>query len=150
MLRWSAWSSERLRPRDISGSWGTTTAKVDFNICMLLCSPKVSTHPIGTRKNARRNTARATTTYVKLKTNAFPLESCRTMFLYDNPYRNQIQSTRLWGICLFRSYQRRSITFVNIGLSLLGFRVQLWEVGDGDEGKSNNNPLGPIVRLMIK
>ena len=30
----------------------------------------------------------------------------------------------------------------------MGFGVQAWDVGGGDEGKSNDNPLGPIVRSI--
>ena len=51
---------------------------------------------------------------------------------------------------LFGSYQRRSTTLAIVGSSQLGFAVQVRDTGDGDGGKSINNPLGPIVRLTIK
>jgi len=51
-------------------------------------------------------------------------------------------------MCLFRSYQRRSTTLAIVGSSPVGFGVQAWDVGGGDEGKSNDNPLGPIVRSI--
>jgi len=54
-------------------------------------------------------------------------------------------------MCLFGSYQRRSTTLAIVGSSLLGFGVEVWDVGDGDEGKGSmlqvQRPGGPSMSL---
>jgi len=54
------------------------------------------------------------------------------------------------GVFLSGFWRRRSTSSLVEMLSRLGLGVRVWDVGNGDEGKSNNNPLGSIVQLTMK